>query len=106
MRADMMSSARNVFQSKLPSDGTAVKKFGPEIVRYDRYPEKGGVSEFPVYTKDKGIVSSTSLSSVLGSLPLASCDHVFVRGDLLAEAREWLKENRLSVIQPEAKESL
>jgi HD superfamily phosphohydrolase len=89
-----------------PEGGTAVfhaaeKELGPENVRYDRYAEKGQVYEFPVFTTDDSTVSSTSISQVLGSMPLASVDCVFVERNLLTEARGWLKQQKASIIQPE-----
>lgn len=90
-----------------PDAGTAVfheaqKKFGPENMRYDRYAEKGQVYEFPVYSTDNSTVSSTSRSQVLGSMPLASVDCVFVNRKSLKEAISWLDEHKDSIIQPEA----
>jgi HD superfamily phosphohydrolase len=79
----------------------AADAFGTDKVRYDRYAEKGEVSEFPVFTDKAESVSSTSISQVLGDLPLASVDCVFVERDLLDEAREWLEDQKALLIQPE-----
>lgn len=79
----------------------AEKELGPENVRYDRYAEKGQVYEFPVFTTDDSTVSSTSISQVLGSMPLASVDCVFVERNLLKEAKGWLEQHKASIIQPE-----
>jgi HD superfamily phosphohydrolase len=89
-----------------PDAGAAVfhaakTKFGPENLRYDRYAEKGQVYEFPVFSIDNSTVSSTSRSQVLGSMPLASVDCVFVDGGLLKEAIGWLEKHKASIIQPE-----
>ena len=89
-----------------PEAGTAVfhaaeKELGPENVRYDRYAEKGQVCEFPVYITDDGTVSSTSISQVLESMPLASVDCVFVERNLLKQAKGWLEQHKASIIQPE-----
>jgi HD superfamily phosphohydrolase len=89
-----------------PDAGIAVfhaaeKEFGSENIRYDRYAEKGQVYEFPVLSKDNNIVSSTSKSQVLGSMPLASVDCVFVDRTLLKEATGWLEQHKSSIIQPE-----
>jgi len=90
-----------------PDAGTAVfhaakKKFGPENIRYDRYAEKGQVYDFPVLLSiDNSTVSSTSMSQVLTSMPLASVDCVFVERRLLKEAEGWLEQHKASIIQPE-----
>jgi len=89
-----------------PEAGTAVfhaaeKEFGPESIRYDRYAEKGQVYEFPVFSTENSTVSSTSRSQVLGSMPLASVDCVFVDRRVLKEAIGWLEQHKTSIIQPE-----
>ncbi len=76
--------------------------FGSEKVRYDQYAEKGQVYEFPVLTQENRSVSSTSISQVLGSMPLASVDCVFVDRKLLTKAKSWLAEHKASIIRLEA----
>jgi len=88
-----------------PDAGSAVwhaaeDKFGPENIRYDRYAEKGQVYEFPIFSSDHGTVSSTSRSQVLGSMPLAGVDCVFVDRNLLKDAEGWLQEHKASIIRP------
>ena len=78
----------------------AKEDFGSQNVRYDRYSETGQIHEFPVLSSDDGTVSSTSMSQVLGSMPLASVDCVFVESGLLKEALDWLKKHKASIIQP------
>lgn len=89
-----------------PDAGTAVchaveEKFGPENVRYDRYAEKEQGYEFPVFSTDNSTVSSTSRSQVLGSMPLASVDCVFVDRRLVKEVTGWLEKQKASIIRPE-----
>ena len=72
-----------------------------ENVRHDRYSEKGAVTEFPVFTKDTRVISSTSISEVLGNLPVASLEYVFINPDLEKRAKQWLDENRSKIIHPE-----
>ena len=81
----------------------AAKEFGESVVRYDRYPEKGGVSEFPVFMKNGETVSSTSISQVLRSLPLATADYVFIERDLSDKAVHWLDEHK-NIIEPQPEE--
>ena len=76
-----------------------------ETVRHDRYSEKGSVAEFPVFTKDTRVVSSTSISEVLGNLPLASFGYVFIDPSLQKSARKWLDERRIEIIQLEEESS-
>lgn len=76
-------------------------KFGSENTKYDRYTEKGQVYDFPVIAKDGVVMSSTSVSQVLGSIPLASVDCVFVERELEEDAKKWLRQKITSVIQPE-----
>lgn len=78
----------------------AAKEFGPENVRYDRYPEKGEHAEFPVLTTGDEIVSSTSISKVLSGLPPASLDCLFVERTLVKKARLWLDDHKDSIIVP------
>jgi uncharacterized protein len=80
----------------------AEKEFKSENVRYDRYAEKGQVYEFPVFTQENRSVSSTSISQVLGFMPLASVDCVFVDRKLLTKAKSWLEKHKASIIRPEA----
>jgi HD superfamily phosphohydrolase len=79
----------------------AEKEFGSENVRHDRYSEKGVAAEFPVFTKDTRVVSSTSISEVLSNLPAASLEYVFIHPAQREEAKRWLAENRCSIIQPQ-----
>ncbi len=81
------------------------EKFGCQSIRYDRYSETGQVYDFPVLASDSTIVSSTSRSQVVESLPLASVDCVFVDSGLLKEAIDWLQSNKASIIQPKEETS-
>lgn len=87
-----------------PDSGSAIfeaakEEFGSGNVRHDRYSEKGSVAEFPVFTKDTRVVSSTSISEVLGNLPLASFDYVFIEPSLEKRALKWLDDRRIEIIQ-------
>lgn len=85
----------------------AVKKFGEEKVRKDRYKEKQNPLNFPVLTKDGRIVSSLALSPTLQHLPPIAVDYIFIDRDIEEEARNWLENNRSKIvaqIHGEAKE--
>jgi HD superfamily phosphohydrolase len=90
---------RNI-EAVLKIHRAAAKEFGPENVRYDRYPEKGEPAEFPVLTSGGEIVSSTSKSQVLSSLRPASVNYVFIKRELEQKAASWLKANKEELIKP------
>lgn len=79
---------------------SASARFGEHVVRGDFYKEKGGIPDFPVKLKDGRIVSSLVISDTLRYLPVAAFDYVFIREDLLKEAKEWLEKNREEIITP------
>jgi hypothetical protein len=73
------------------------EKFGKDIVRYDRYPGKGGGQFFPVL-HHRGVLLSTELSDTLKETPVAATDFVFIDRAFLAPAEEWLKVERNNII--------
>ena len=76
----------------------ACKKFGKDVVRHDRYTQKGGGVVFPVRNRDGRIVSSFAASDVLQKVPLVNIDYVLIAPEKLAEAHTWLKEEREKII--------
>lgn len=76
----------------------ATDKFGAELVRYDAYPGKGGLTDFPVRQRDGRIASGRSLSDTLKNLPVAAFEYVFVAPDIEAEAGKWLESNREKIL--------
>jgi hypothetical protein len=48
---------------------------------------------FAVERDDGAVVSSIHLSQILGKMPKAVFDFVFIAPDLLEEGRTWLHEN-------------
>ena len=78
----------------------AKRRFGQENVRQDRYPGKGGITDFPVKLKDGRIASSLSVSEVLNDVPVAAFDYVFVAPNLQDEAKKWLQDSREEIIKP------
>lgn len=81
------------------------REFGWENVRYDRYSEKGEHAEFPVLRTSGEVVSSTSMSEVLGRLPLASLDCLFVERALLEKAKRWLDDRKVSIIEKQRRKT-
>lgn len=73
-------------------------KFGLDAVRYDIYASKGGLPDFPVRTSDGRIVSSLSVSETLQRLPVVATEYVFVEPSLRDKARQWLEDNRESIV--------
>ena len=84
----------------------AVKaEYGESHVRRDKY-TKGSPTDFPVKAKDDRIVSATSLSETLSSPLLTVVDLVFIDPQDIEQAKEWLNENRKTIItQPKENEN-
>jgi uncharacterized protein len=76
----------------------AQKEFSADLVRHDRYSQKGGSPDFPVRMYDGRIVSSISLSDTLSRLPVVSTDYVFVDRQILSKADSWLASNKAQII--------
>jgi hypothetical protein len=51
-------------------------------------------------TRDGRVVSSAGASEVLAQVPTARFDYVFLDRQHFAEAEEWVKANRETLIQP------
>ena len=77
----------------------ASEEFGSDNVRLDQDKKGGGTPEFPVLSKDGRIVSSLTQSQVLGNLPEAAIDYVFVEPGNRERATKWLNENREDIIE-------
>ena len=82
----------------------ACDRFGAENIRVDRYKQKGGGPDFPVYTRDERIISSLVISEVLTQLPVIATDYVFVSPEIRVEVEKWLEQNREAIIQPKEEE--
>jgi len=82
----------------------ACDQFGAENVRADRYRQKGGGPDFPVYTMDERIISSLAMSEVLTQLPVIATDYVYVSPESRKEAEKWLEQNREVIIEPKEEE--
>lgn len=77
----------------------ACERFGEENVHHDRPRKSAGRVMFPVLEQDERIVSSLSKSDNLQHIPEVAADTVYINPELLDAGREWLKENRESVIE-------
>ncbi len=73
-------------------------------VYHDYYEESGVLLDFPVMTRDGRIVSSLELSETLNNIPVVKVDSVFINPDLLVEAQQWLKQNRMEILARKAGE--
>jgi len=79
----------------------ASEKFDADLVRCDSYPQKGGGKIFPVRAKDNTILQSVALSDTLDKVPIVTTGFVFIDSSLLEEARKWLKDKRLEILEPQ-----
>ena len=77
----------------------AVKQFGAESVRADKYTQKGGSHDFPVLQRDGEPVSSLALSETLKAIPIFAIDYVFVKPERRLEAEKWLETNHDAIIK-------
>lgn len=82
----------------------ASKEYGKDFVRHDQYSKEGGVTDFPILSKDDRIVSSLNLSKVLKDIPHAGIDFVFIDPQKRDEAKNWLKDNREGILGEAKKE--
>ena len=82
---------------KIVSDALS-REFGEENIRLDSHIPNGPVFDFPVLQADNRIVSSLSVSDLLGRIPVAKIDYVFVEPSLRTEATNWLKQHRDSIL--------
>lgn len=76
----------------------AVAEYGADAVRYKRSLKSGGQLEFPVREASGEVVSSLSVSETLQRLPPASGEYVFVRPDVVEDARRRLARSREDII--------
>jgi len=78
----------------------AVKEFGNEHFRHDRYQQRSGPPDFPVRLRDGQTVSSLAVSDTLSNLPVVSVDYVFADRACLGQAIKWLGKNKDKLIKP------
>lgn len=68
-------------------------RFGAAAVHRDSKTASGGaIVDFPVRLRNGSVVSATSISEILTHLPKPAYDYVFVRPDLVGDARSWVRE--------------
>jgi hypothetical protein len=85
--------------------GAARARYGDRFVARDtnidpKKPESTEPSSLPfAVERDNGtIVSSIQLSQILGKVPKAVFDYVFVAPEILGEARDWLNANLETIL--------
>jgi len=80
----------------------AVAKYGEQSVARDTNidPDKPSTSTltFAVEREDGKVTSSVQVSQILGRVPKALYDYVFVAPEILEDARLWLSENREAIL--------
>lgn len=74
------------------------QRFTPEQVRFGRSPNRGDPPDFPVMERGGKVASSLSLSEILGRLPVARDEYVFMPSELRGEAKAWLEDERKNII--------
>jgi HD superfamily phosphohydrolase len=74
-------------------------RFTPEQVRFGRSPNRGEPPDFPVLERSGEVASSLSLSEILGQLPVARDEYVFMPVEHRDEARRWLDRERENIIE-------
>jgi len=82
----------------------AQEQFGSDAVRRDAYKQKRDATRFPVRLPDERIDFATSHSDVLSSLPVVTVDFLYIRPDLLDEARRWFEAGRKKLLKKRPKE--
>ncbi len=92
-----------------PESGSSIyealkSEYGDDHFRHDYYTQKSGSPNFPVIMRNRGIISSLSLSETLKNIPVVSVDYVFADRDYFHEAREWIDKNRQNIIKPQSEE--
>lgn len=95
--------AQNVDAGKQVAAALA-RTFGNDAIRHDRYAKVDVPFDFSVRRRDGTIVSSTSVSDLLGSIPAARTESVFIDRRYKGDAERWLAQHREAVIQPATEE--
>lgn len=75
-------------------------RYEPDAVRHDRYGKVTSPFDFSVMRRDRQVVSSTGVSEVLGKVPSARFDYVFLDPAHAADARAWLARTREEFVKP------
>lgn len=76
------------------------KRFGENNVVYDKYKQRGGDSDFPVYLNSNGrIVSALSISDVLPKLLPIAINFIYINPTCRSTAADWLNANRKRIIK-------
>jgi HD superfamily phosphohydrolase len=74
------------------------RNFGPDLVRWEYQPPRGGAPDFPVKMHDNRIVSATSSSQTLSTLPSPVVDFVYVDRALAGQAKALIVSNREDIL--------
>ncbi len=82
------------------------KEFGNEKVRFDNYPQKSGIIDFPVLLSDQTVESSLQVSETLNHIPAIAVDYIFADRDIIDHAKKWLEKHKDEIIKPQEKEGL
>ncbi len=73
-------------------------RYTPGEVRFGRSPKRGDPPDFPVMERGGEAASSLSLSEILGRLPVARDEYVFMPSERRKEAMSWLEKERENIV--------
>jgi hypothetical protein len=76
-----------------------VREFGSSNVTLDNYVPSGSVVDFPILERDHRIQSSLNASRVLGNMPTADIDFVFVESTIRDQARRWINDRLQRILE-------
>ena len=82
----------------------AADRFGSQNVAHDRHLPPSKPMSFAVERDDQTVSTSVQESQVLGRIPAARFDFVFIVPELLQSAKEWLKENVRGILKKAVEE--
>ncbi len=94
---------RNVDAAKQVAEALE-ERYGWDAVRHDRYAKLDEPFDFSVQLRDRQVVSSTSVSELLGKVPAARTESVYLDRQYEADAKHWLQEHREELVEPAAQE--
>ena len=76
-----------------------VDEFGSANVMLDNYVPSGSVVDFPILERDHRIQSSLNASMVLGNIPAAGIDFVFVESGIRNQAQRWINDHLQRILE-------
>ena len=81
----------------------ACERFGKDNLKKDQYKQEAGKENFPVFTRDRRIVSSLMRSQVLNNIPSVQTNYILASREIYDEAEKWLEKNRKNILNKKKK---